>query len=298
MDYIRSPLIFGEVLFDCFPDGRETLGGAPFNVAWNLTAFSMEPVFVSRIGNDDLGQRIVSEMNFWNMDSRYLQIDPEKPTGRVQIQLNEGEPLFSILPDQAYDHIGLPAKKLNTPAFLYHGSLALRNDVSRGSLMHLKREHQCPVFIDVNLRPPWWKLELVHDFLPGATWLKLNEDELDQLFPGSASIEDRCRSLIETFKLQAVFVTLGKKGALAYSSDNSILRVAPQENIAVKDTVGAGDAFSSILLLGLMSGWSLNVTLKRAQEFASAVVGQRGAITKDKEFYLTFKNKWKKDDIS
>ena len=36
MDTITSPVVFGEVLFDCFPDGSAVLGGAPFNVAWHL----------------------------------------------------------------------------------------------------------------------------------------------------------------------------------------------------------------------------------------------------------------------
>ena len=32
-------VVYGEVLFDCFPDGRRVLGGAPFNVAWGLKGF-------------------------------------------------------------------------------------------------------------------------------------------------------------------------------------------------------------------------------------------------------------------
>ena len=30
------PIIFGEVLFDIFPDGNQVLGWAPFNAAWYL----------------------------------------------------------------------------------------------------------------------------------------------------------------------------------------------------------------------------------------------------------------------
>ncbi len=37
------PVIFGEVLFDCFSDGNSVLGGAPFNVAWHLQAFGLSP---------------------------------------------------------------------------------------------------------------------------------------------------------------------------------------------------------------------------------------------------------------
>jgi len=35
-----NPVIFGEVLFDNFKDGQSVLGGAPFNVAWNLKAIT------------------------------------------------------------------------------------------------------------------------------------------------------------------------------------------------------------------------------------------------------------------
>ena len=34
-------IIFGEVLFDTFPDGTAVLGGAPFNVAWHLQGFGL-----------------------------------------------------------------------------------------------------------------------------------------------------------------------------------------------------------------------------------------------------------------
>ena len=44
--------VFGEVLFDHFPDGRRVLGGAPFNVAWHLQAFGEAPRFISRVGAD------------------------------------------------------------------------------------------------------------------------------------------------------------------------------------------------------------------------------------------------------
>ena len=50
--------IFGEVLFDVFPDGHQVLGGAPFNVAWHLQAFGQSPFFISRVGNDPQGKEI------------------------------------------------------------------------------------------------------------------------------------------------------------------------------------------------------------------------------------------------
>ena len=287
------PLIFGEVLFDCFPDGREKLGGAPFNVAWNLQAFGMFPLFVSRVGDDDPGRSIREQMDSWDMITSHLQVDPAFPTGKVRIELNNGEPQFAILPDQAYDYIAPPAENLHhKPPFLYHGSLALRNDISRSTLSRLKHKHRCPVFVDVNLRTPWWTVDQVHTFVEHATWLKLNEDELDLLFPGQENLELRCSRISKRFDLEAVFVTLGAKGAVVVGRDNLLSSTKPRDNIAIRDTVGAGDAFSSILLLGLMNGWPMHTTMQRAQDFASAVVGRRGAITQDRNFYQNFSNTW------
>ncbi len=51
-----SITVFGEVLFDCFPNGKQVLGGAPFNVAWHLQALGDDPTFISQIGDDTLGK--------------------------------------------------------------------------------------------------------------------------------------------------------------------------------------------------------------------------------------------------
>jgi sugar/nucleoside kinase (ribokinase family) len=56
------PCIFGEVLFDHFPDGKRVLGGAPFNVAWHLQAFGEAPRFISRVGDDAEGDEIRTAM--------------------------------------------------------------------------------------------------------------------------------------------------------------------------------------------------------------------------------------------
>ncbi len=58
------------------------------------------------------------------------------------------------------------------------------------------------------------------------------------------------------------------------------------------DTVGAGDAFSSVLILGLLKGWPMEQTLHYAQHFAAAVVGLRGATSREYDFYQTFIAAW------
>ena len=83
-------------------------------------------------------------------------------------------------------------------------------------------------------------------------------------------------------------VTCGSKGAFALGPDDATMQVRPEQVQEVKDTVGAGDAFTSVLLLGLLHSWPLEKTLNRAQRFASAVVGLRGAVSTDSSFYQQY----------
>ena len=134
---IMRPLIFGEVLFDRFPDSSVVLGGAPFNVAWHLHAFGLKPLMVSRIGNDALGRRVEAAMRDWGMDCSGMQTDSTHPTGSVEVSFVEGEPSYEIAQGVAYDFID--ASVLPQPDdgewLLYHGSLALRHSCSAAALI-------------------------------------------------------------------------------------------------------------------------------------------------------------------
>ncbi|PKM10672.1 MAG: carbohydrate kinase [Gammaproteobacteria bacterium HGW-Gammaproteobacteria-3] len=285
--------VFGEVLFDHFPDGSRVLGGAPFNVAWHLQAFGQAPFFISRVGKDGSGTAIRSAMQSWRMDLSGLQTDPHYPTGAVQVTIEQGEPDYVIVPEQAYDF--LTADELNAApndGLLYHGTLALRHANSRQALAALKARHIGPVFMDVNLREPWWQKDHVLEWVGCADWVKLNQHELRALHSENGTIETAMRSLSERHGLTGLVVTCGKDGARAIDNRGEIIKVAPVAALEVIDTVGAGDAFASVLLLGINQGWPLPLILTRAQAFASALVGRRGATVREAHFYQTFTESW------
>ncbi len=289
------PILFGEVLFDRFPDGNEVLGGAPFNVAWHLRGFGENPLFISRVGDDATGRKARLAMTAWGMDCAALQTDPMHPTGAVRIELIDGEPRFEILPDQAYDFIYLAdIPELERPAFFYHGSLALRREESRTTLETLLRHLDMPVFLDVNLRPPWWSQADILRWVARADWVKLNQNELELLAPGQGDLTARARQFLAQYDLRQLLLTRGEEGALALSATEKDESVRPAATTRVVDTVGAGDSFTAVVLLGRLRGWPLATTLKRAQDFASAIVGVRGATVADSAFYQRFLEDWSK----
>lgn len=286
------PIIFGEVLFDCFPDGSRVLGGAPFNVAWHCQAFGLQPLFISRVGNDSLGREVLSAMLDWGMDTSGLQVDSTHATGIVDVSFEGGEPSYNIVENSAWDFIDHQAMpKIDKHSVLYHGSLVLRNPLAVNSLAELKKQCSRSIFIDVNLRQPWWNQSLIENIIQNVQWLKLNVEELALIVPNEKNTETRLHYLLSHLHVELIIVTRGEAGALAVSR-NERCSVQPDDIGHVVDTVGAGDAFSSVLLLGLYKAWPLQQILNRAQQFASAVVGQRGATTQNKMFYKSFIKSW------
>jgi len=286
------PVIFGEVLFDHFPGGLSVLGGAPFNVAWHLQAFGHSPLFVSRVGNDEPGEEIRSAMRAWGMDLSGLQSDPVHATGSVDVSISNGEPHYEIVQQRAYDFIDeaeLPVIAGNT--LLYHGSLALRHDVSAKALAELHRHTAAPRFVDINLRSPWWDRKSVQQMLSKARWIKLNEEELKMIM----SVADGDKQFLSDLlgeQTEFVVLTRGAAGA-SIISDSGKYDVHPHPTVTFVDAVGAGDAFCSVLLAGIIRKWPLSQAIERAQQFASSVVGIRGATSRDRRFYECIIDGWK-----
>jgi fructokinase len=289
--------VFGEVLIDQFPEGQRILGGAPFNVAWHLQALGQNPCFISRIGSDETGQLIQNAMNTWGMSIAALQIDLIHPTGTVAVTFEQGEPRYEVLTEQAYDFINPESLNLTTAySIIYHGTLALRHPVSEQALKTLSAQTNGKIFIDVNLRDPWWQKEVVNEWLSTAYWVKLNHEEFTVLSSVQSGFQNSLRETMQHFlihyELEVLVVTCGYLGAKALSQDGEFVEVFPSDQLSVVDTVGAGDAFSAVLLLGLQLGWSLSTTMVRAQAFASASVTQPGATVQTLDFYQPFINEW------
>ncbi len=295
------PVLFGEVLFDCFPDRSRVLGGAPFNVAWHLRGFGLEPLLIGRIGDDAAGREVLDAMTDWGLDTSGIQIDPGHPTGQVQVRIEAGQPVFDILADQAYDHIdAAPALdaigRAGGARLLYHGTLALRSEDSRETFATLSRRLACPRCLDVNLRPPWTGPELVGPMLDGADWAKLNDHELREIagWTGSATgdLSDLARQVRDDRRIGRLIVTCGAEGAMLLD-DDGVRSGRPVPVDEIVDTVGAGDAFSAVALLGLAGGWPAGRILAAALEFASIVCGRRGATIAERTVYEDCLDRWR-----
>jgi fructokinase len=282
-------VIFGEVLFDCFPSGEQILGGAPFNVAWHLQALGDKPIFISQVGEDALGDCIKQAMTEWGMTTEHIGTSVNYSTGNVQVNIVNNEPDYTITPDSAYDFIQLSDKfKWPQQGILYHGTLALRNQVSRAALSQLRLASGYPVFLDVNLRSPWWDIDAIQEWLAHARWVKLNHHELSDLGFADNDIYKAMEHFQMQFNIDLLIVTQGEKGALILDRTSGFYSHKPNPVKLFVDTVGAGDAFTAMFIHGLRMNLAIPDILDKAQAFAASVIGLRGATTSHKDFYFPF----------
>jgi len=289
----HSPVIMGEVLFDCFGDDCN-LGGAPFNVAWHLRGFGLAPRFISRVGADENGIRVRNRMLDWGLKTDWLEEDTEHPTGCVSVSVENGQPEYAILPAQAYDYIAAPNALGDCHnSLFYHGSLVARQEVSRTTLLNLRTAFTGRVFVDVNLRNPWWTLATLDPLISHASWLKLNEEELGHLLAN----DDNASCLAREYNAEQVILTRGDRGADVYNKMKHLYHASPTAEAEIVDTVGAGDAFSAVVILGLIKGWEWPVILRCATGFAARVCSWRGALTNDRTIYQEILREWRGQSI-
>ncbi|WP_339941099.1 PfkB family carbohydrate kinase [Undibacterium luofuense] len=297
--------VFGEVLLDEFPDGA-VIGGAPYNVARALACFGADPLMITRTGQDDFAALIRQDMRDADMRCQGVQSDKQWPTGRVLVGLDANDPLthtFEIVRNQAYDQIdGDDARRQfesyleqrgcrSQQAILYFGTLALRQLTSRSALRSLLSDNMALRYLDLNLRQQEVGEQVIREAIAAADILKINEDELQILltmYPVSETIHSAKDSesspsdhlltaMLYRLELKALIVTLGAEGYAYADQQGNILRGKPAQAVDVADTVGAGDAFSAVFLLGLLKQWPTEITLRRAQDFAGAICQVRGA---------------------
>jgi len=290
----------GEILFDVYPDS-EKLGGAPLNFLYHVHKFAGAGNIISRIGNDEPGKEILQFLENCNISSNYIQIDQHHPTGTATVKLNErNEPSFTIESNTAYDFIEAnnDLHKLieESTDCLYFGSLAQRNDVTRNTIHSLMGKN-IKYFCDLNIRQNFFNKDIIVKSLSAADILKVNIDELkllnDLVIKENFDLEKTSFRLKDEFNIELLAITGGAEGSiLIREGDIDKFKVDPIKAI---DTVGAGDAFASVLCLGYLNGWELPAVNKIANFFASEICMIEGALPADDKVYEKFKREFEQE---
>lgn len=277
----QAVVVWGEVLWDRFPDG-DKLGGAPSNVAWHLGMAGGWAQLVSRIGDDDEGRRALAQLS-QVCDVDLVQIDAERATGEVTVALAGGEPRYTLVPGRAWERIECTpdvARTLEDAGVLVYGTLGQHTDTGIAGWRKAiaAAPDSCLKVCDVNLRrsatSPPGERRAVEEAIAAADIVKVNDAELAKLAEWFGWRGDPVARLREGKRVVAV--THGARGSTLYA-EKETLEIPAVTARAGGDNVGCGDAYVAIFVHGMTLGWDLATSGSAASRWAAAVAGERGA---------------------
>jgi len=291
-------VVAGEVLLDIFPKYKR-IGGAPLNVAFHLNALNDPVRLISRVGKDEEGEEILLFMKRNGMDTSYVQVDSQYPTGRVEVKFIEGgEPHFTIEKGMAYHRLEFenPVLKLlkKNIRLIYFGTLIqwtgkgfefirrMNRDASDGTLK----------FCDLNLRPGCYNREIVDLSLMESDIVKLNQGEFEVLYTwfgngvGEQSFENQ---LMDKYNIRMLCITQGAEGSRIITPERTVSLPAPEVS-GFRDSVGAGDAYAAAVIHGIFRGYPLDRIIRDAGDLAAEICMLEGAVPERGDFYRLRRN--------
>ncbi|MCD6407912.1 carbohydrate kinase [bacterium] len=275
--------VFGEVLWDII-EGKEYIGGAPFNLACHLKKLGVDVIFISAVGNDERGKKVFEVMEKYGIGKEFRKVEGI-PTGVVDVEIKEEGPSYTIRYPSAWDYIKLSPDKIEklreekVKIFCF-GTLALRSEVSYKTFLSLLSFlNDCEKFCDINLRKPFYTEDKIKICLQHTDILKLNEEELmilKKIFNFHGRREEIMRRISEKFNIKMVCTTLGENGAVLLK--NGAIFSVPGIKVDVVDTVGAGDAFSAGFIKAYLDGFGGKEILNFANKLGAFVASKRSAL--------------------
>ena len=274
----------GEVLWDVIGD-QEYLGGAALNFSAHAARLGHTVFFVSAVGKDERGRRVLDRMAEIGLPTRYVREVETHPTGVVTVELDPaGVPNFTIHHPAAYDAPELTDSDLAgllspAPDWIYFGTLFQMSPQAR-KLTYRLIDSRCGarLLYDVNLRKDSYTAPLVRELMTHGRVVKLNEDEataIDGMFGRPPRpLEDFCRAYAKEFGWQSACVTRGEKGCALLVEGEYV--EARGYAVQARDTVGAGDAFAAAFIHGLSLKWPPAEIADFANRVAALVASRPG----------------------
>ncbi len=280
----------GEIIWDVY-DGEKTLGGAPLNFAMHSARCGAESYILSAVGADELGTLARDEITRAGVRSDMLSTSA-RPTGVCNVTLDAcGVPEYKVSADAAYDRLCLSERDVERIAALefdalYFGTLIQRATPSREALRFLcERVKFKNVICDVNLRNGCYDADSAAFCLRNATILKISDEEEPRLremelyHSSDASPEAIAKSICQSYpNVRIVLLTMGERGAVAYSEKEKALYFTPAKKTQVVSSVGAGDSFLAAWCTSYLGTEDIRCANERAAALSSFVVSRKQAV--------------------
>lgn len=246
-------------------DFRMTLGSSSGILAHNLAALGVSVGFITRLGDDALGDLALQRLSERGVDlSRVRRIERGTATG-VTILLHHGAKRHILTyPGTMFEMTAsdLDMDYLASGRHFHLSSLFLHKALQRDlpAIFRDLKSAGLSLSLDTNDDPEdRWQSGL--NELLGLVDIFLPNDEEARRITGAPDVESAAALLAQ--RVPAVVVKCGKRGALIRAGEQQW--TVPAEPVTPVDTIGAGDSFNA----GFLSAWLHGESLESSAAFGN-----------------------------
>ncbi|MDP8240526.1 MAG: KHG/KDPG aldolase/sugar kinase fusion protein [Candidatus Hatepunaea meridiana] len=262
-------------------------GGAEANVAVSLANYGLKSCFVTALPDQEIGQAAVNALRTFGVNTEYI-LRQGRRVGIYYLEYGASQRPSKVIYDRAGSSISeiMPGQidweEILKDAAWFHWSgitPALSDNAAEVTLEALKaaKNYGITVSVDLNYRSKLWSKEkacfVMTDLMEYVDVCIGNEEDAENIFGIKAcstdvdsgqldetAYEDVAGQLVKRFGFSKVAITLRQSinasdnvwSACLYNG-NEFLQ-SRKYNIHIIDRVGGGDAFSSGLIYGIISG--------------------------------------------
>lgn len=226
----------------------------------NLTKCGIKGSVISAVGDDDYGKLMLNTLSKYGIDTSHVHVVPQGKTAVIKMCLNgkdrvHGERIRGVMQDYS-----LQPKDME---FIQEHDI-IHTDLSWNVVeqLPLMREKGGKIFFDFSVKHN-------HPHIPQI---------LRNINWGQFSFEKRTHEVEEFLKKgisygpELLIATFGENGALAYDG-KQFYEQDIVEGVKVVNTVGAGDAFASGFLYGVISSMDIQACLEVGAQTSAKIIG-------------------------
>jgi len=277
---------------------KKYLGGCAGNIAVGTARLNLKSCLFSAVGKDEMGQFLLHECQHENVLTEYIDVKPNHLTGLVLLGISPPDrfPLIFYRENCAdmqfqlnntHEELIAKAKSLLITGTGLSTALSSR-ETHRA--VTLARAVNTKVIIDLDYRPVLWQItdkgdgetryrassevsKAYHAIIPKCDLLVGTEEEC--LIAAGEEKFDLALHRIRSLTKAPLIVKRGQHGCHIYFEDDNNL-YCPGYPASVLNVLGAGDAFMSGLLRGLLRLTNFETALQFANACGAIVVTRHG----------------------
>ena len=251
--------------FDAF------VGGSPLNIAVGCARLGVNASLLTAVGNDKVGEFILNFLNGEGVNTHCIPVKNGSRSSAVVLGIEPPDkfPLVYYRDNAADSQVDIDdVDKANIPDYkiLLINGTALNIEPTRSATFYATEIPRVKMAIGT-------EEEILAATLIDSSQVTIKEQQISA--PEIKGNIDESISQLLSSGIETLIVKRGEKGASIYQKDGSREDV-PGFPVTVLNVLGAGDAFASGFLYGVLQGWDLKKACRMGNASGAQVVTKKG----------------------